>query len=39
MADGRHLKNQKWSYLRNSMTDLHKIWHDDAFLPSEGMGS
>jgi len=30
------LKNQKRTYLRTALTDLHKIWHDDAVWPSEG---
>ena len=38
MADGHILKNRKRPYLRNTVTDLHKIWHDDAFWPSEGYG-
>ena len=32
------LKNRKRPYLRNALTDLHKIWHDGAFWPSEGYG-
>ena len=32
------LKNRKRPYLHNGLTDLHKIWHDDAFWPSEGYG-
>ena len=32
------LKNQKWPYLRNALTDMHKIWHNNAFWPSEGYG-
>jgi len=32
------LKNRKRPYLRKTLTDLHKIWHDDAFWPSEGYG-
>ena len=38
MADGRHLKKSKRPYLRNALTDLHKIWHDDALWPLEGHG-
>ena len=25
------LKIEKWLYLRNCLTDLHKIWHGAAF--------
>jgi len=32
------LKKRKRPYLRNAFTDLHKIWHDDAFWPYEGYG-
>ena len=32
------LKNRKRPYFRNALTDLHKIWHDDAFWPPEGYG-
>jgi len=32
------LKNKKWPYLCNTLTDLHKIWHDDSYWPSEGYG-
>jgi len=32
------LKNRKRPYLHNALTDLHQIWHDDAFWPSEGYG-
>jgi len=33
MADGCHLENRhKLPYFSNSLTDYHKIWHDDAFL-------
>ena len=33
------LKIEKRPYLRNALTDLHKIWHGDgAFWPSEGYG-
>jgi len=38
MADGRHLENRKRPCLRNGLTDLHKIWDDDAFWPSEEDG-
>ena len=36
MADGGILKNCKRPYLRNGLTDLHKIRYEDAFWPSEG---
>jgi len=38
MADGRHLENRIicHSYLGIGMTDLHEIWHDDAYWSSEG---
>ena len=29
-------KNRKRPYLRHALTDLHKIWRDGAFWPSEG---
>jgi len=29
------LKIEKRSYLRNGLTDRHKVWHDDAYWPSE----
>ena len=38
MADGPHLEKSKRPYLRNGLSDLHKIWHDDAFQPSLGYG-
>jgi len=35
MADGRHLGNiEKSSYLNNSLTDGHEIWHLDVCWPS-----
>jgi len=33
MADGRHLKTVKSSYLSNRWTDFDEIWHGDANLP------
>ena len=36
MTYGRHLEKTKRPYLCNALTDLHKIWHGDAFWPSEG---
>jgi len=30
------LKNRKRPFLRNALTDVHKIWHSDAYWPSEG---
>jgi len=38
MADGRHLEKNEHGHIRNALTDLHKIWQDDAFWPSEGYG-
>jgi len=38
MADGRHLEKSKRPYIRNALTNLHKIWHDDALWLSEGYG-
>ena len=38
MADGRHLKIEKRPFLGNGSTDLHKIWHGDAYWPSERYG-
>jgi len=32
------LNNRKRPYLTNALTDLHKIWLDDAFWPYEGYG-
>ena len=29
------LKIEKWRYLRNSLSDRHKLWHDNAHWPSE----
>jgi len=38
MADGRHLENRQTAISPHALTDLHKIWHDDAFWPYEGYG-
>jgi len=32
------LKIEKRPYFRNALTDLHKIWQDDALWPPEGYG-
>jgi len=38
MSDGRHLEKSKMAVSPHGSTDLHKIWHDDTFWPSEGYG-
>ena len=34
-SGGRHPNNLKLRYLGNGLTDLHSIWLDDAYWPSE----
>ena len=38
MADGRDLQKSKTAIYPRCLDHMHKIWHDDAFWPSEGYG-